>query len=93
MQGAVQGDVVKIESDDPIERGAGFVFELLEHAGLDPFVAAGAQRRVRHLMIEDRLDVHPRRSRHEPDQDAPEAQPVRHPRSMTAQRMGTIRCR
>jgi hypothetical protein len=62
VQGAVQGDVVKIESDDPIERGDGFVFELLEHAGLDPFVAAGAQRRVRHLMIEDRLDVHPRRS-------------------------------
>ena len=56
-------------------------------------VATSAQGRVRHAVLEDRFDVDPRRAGHEPDEDPSEAQPVRHPRSVTAQRMGPIRRR
>ena len=34
----------------------------VEHARRDPLVAAGPQRRVRHLVLEDRFDVDPRRA-------------------------------
>jgi hypothetical protein len=85
--------VVEVEADDPVERGQRFGLEGLEHAGVDPLVATSAQGRVRHPVLEDRFDVGPRRAGHEPDDDPSEAQPVRHPRSVTAQRMGPIRRR
>ena len=51
--------------------------ELVEHAGGDPLVAAGPQRGVGDPMFEDRFDVDPRRPGRQPDQDPPEADPVR----------------
>jgi hypothetical protein len=41
-------------------------------------------------MIEDRFDVDPRGAGHQPDQDPPEAQPVRGPWPVTAERMRSI---
>ena len=79
--------MIEIETDDPIERGERFVLEPLEHSRVGLFIAPGPQRRVRHLMVEDRFDVDPRRAGHQPDQDPPETQPIRHPRSMTSERM------
>ena len=43
-----------------------------------------------YFVIEDRFDVDPRRAGHEPDQDPPEAQPVRSSRPVTAQRVRPI---
>jgi len=44
-------------------------------------------------MFEDRFDVDPRRAGHEPDEDAPEAQPIRHAPSVAAQWMALRRGR
>jgi hypothetical protein len=87
VQRPVERDVVEIQSDDPIERAERLVLELLEHPRVDPLVAPGPQRRVRHPMLEDRLDIDPRRAGHQPDHDPAETQPVRSPRAMTPQRM------
>jgi hypothetical protein len=84
---AVDTDLGQVESDDAVERDERFVFQLLEHACRDPLVTAGSQRRVRHLMLQNRFDIDPRATGGEPDQDPSEAQPVRHPRAVTAQRM------
>jgi hypothetical protein len=59
VQGAVDGDIVEVELDDPVERSERLSLQLLEDAGIDPLVAAGPQRRVGDLMVEDRFDVHP----------------------------------
>ena len=85
-----RGDVVEIEPDDPVERGQRLGFEGLEDAGLDPLVTASAQGRVRHPVVKDRLDVDPRRAGHQPDEDPSEADPIRHSRPVTTQRMRPI---
>ncbi len=59
VQRPVQGDLGEIEADEAIERGQCFVVELVEHAGVDPFVTTGSQRGVRYLLVEDGFDVDP----------------------------------
>ena len=44
-------------------------------------------------MVEDRFDVDPRRTRDQPDQQAPEAQPARDAWAVTTERMAAIRRR
>jgi hypothetical protein len=61
---------------NPPER---FGVDLLEHPGVDPLVPTGAQRGVGHLVVEDCFDIDPRGAGHQPDQDPPEAEPVRLP--------------
>lgn len=78
VQLTIEGHIVEIEPDDPVERGERFGLERVEHPGVDPLVAAPSQGRVGHLVIEDRFDVDPRRSGHQADEDPSEAQPVRH---------------
>jgi hypothetical protein len=75
VHGAVERNVVEIEADDPVECCERFVLELLEDTGGDPLVASSARGRVRRSVLEDRLDVDPRGTGHESDQDASEAQP------------------
>jgi len=87
VQAAVDRDFGEVEPDDPIERCFGLSTQLVEHAGRDPLVAAGPQRRIGHLEVHDRFDVDPRRSGHQPDQDPPETQPVRDPWSVAAERV------
>ena len=91
MERPVDGDVAEVEAEDLVERGVRFGFEPVEHASRDPLVAASSQRRVRHLVIQDRFDIDPRRAGHEPDQDPAEAQVVIGARPVTAQRVRTIR--
>ena len=43
MQRAIQGDIVEVEADDPVEGGKCLGLELLEHACMDPFITSGAQ--------------------------------------------------
>ena len=76
VQRAVQRDVAEIETDDPIERRECFSDEIVEHAGVDPLVAPGPQRRVRHCKVEDRFDIDPRRAGHQTDQDPSETELV-----------------
>jgi len=83
----VDGTLAEIEADDPVIAGDGFGGETFEHARGDPFVAAIPQRRIRHSVAQEALDIDPGAAGHEPDQDAFEADPVRDPRSMTPQRM------
>ena len=91
VQRAVEGHVVEVEADDPVECGERRVLELVEHPGIDPLVASGSQGRVGDLVVEDRFDVHPRRPGHEPDEQTPQAQPVRDPRPMAAEPVRPIR--
>jgi len=93
VQRPIERDVLEIEADDPVERGEGFGLEGLEDAGGDPLVPAGAQGRVGDLVVEDRFDVDPRRTRDQPDQQAPEAQPARDAWAVTTKRMAAIRRR
>jgi hypothetical protein len=93
VQRPVHRDVVKVEAHDPVERREGFDLGLLEHPGVDPLVPAGAQGGVGHLVVEDRFDVDPGGAGHQPDQDPPEAELVRYPGPMTAQRVGPGRGR
>jgi len=79
----VDGTLAEIEADDPVIAGDGFGGETFEHARGDPFVAAIPQRRIRHSVAQEALDIDPGAAGHEPDQDAFEADPVRDPRSMT----------
>ncbi len=65
-------------------------FERVEHARVDPLVASGSQRRVRHLMLEDRFDVDPRRAGHEPNQDPSETQPIGDTGPMTTKWMHIV---
>jgi hypothetical protein len=90
LQRAVHADIAQVQADDAVEGGHCFGLELFEHAGLDPFVASGAQGGVGYLAVEDRFDVDPRGARDETDQDPPEAQPVRHARPVTAEWVGSI---
>ena len=60
----------------------------VEDPGSDPFVTPRPQGGVRDLVLEDRFDADPRATGDQPDEDPPEAQPVRDPGPMTAQRMG-----
>jgi NAD(P)H-binding len=80
--------LVEVKADNPVKRRERLGLESLEHPSSDPLVAPGPQRRVRHLVVEDRLDIHPRDTGHQPDQDPPEAHPIRHPAPVTTQRMG-----
>ena len=93
MERPVEADFGQVETHDPVERGDCFGLQRLEHASCDPLVASGPQRRVRHLVFEDRFDIDPRRAGHEPDQDPPETQPVRDAGPVTPQRMGLHRGR
>jgi hypothetical protein len=77
----------EIEADDPVIGVHGMVAEPIEHAGSDPFITASSQRRVRDLVLEDRLDADPRAAGDQSDEDPPKAQPVRNPRPVTAQRV------
>jgi len=89
VQRTIEGHIVEIEPDDPVERGERFGLERVEHPGVDPLVAAPSQGRVGHLVIEDRFDVDPRRSGHQADEDPSEAQPVRHAGPVTAEWVST----
>jgi hypothetical protein len=91
LQRAVEGDIVKVEADDPVERGECFGLEGIEQTGLDPLVAPSAQGHIGHLVTEDRFDVDPRGAGHQPDEQTTEAQPVRDATPVTAQRMRPIR--
>jgi hypothetical protein len=42
VQRAVEGDIVKVEADDPVEHGE-CGFEGVENAGVDPLVALRAE--------------------------------------------------
>ena len=85
VQRPVEGDVVEVEADDPIERGERFGLERLEHAGGDPLIASCSQGGVRDLVFEDRFDVDPRRTGHQANQQASEAEPVRCLRAVAAE--------
>jgi hypothetical protein len=80
-----QGDLGQVETDDPIERGERFDTELVEHIGDDPLIPACSQCGVGDSMIEDRFDVDPRRACDQTDQDAAEANSIRHTRTVTAE--------
>jgi hypothetical protein len=92
-QRTVERDIAELEADDLVERCECFGDEFVEHPRVDPLVASSPQRRVRHREPEDRFDVNPRRAGHQPDQDTPETQLVRHPRAVTPERMTVIRRR
>jgi hypothetical protein len=93
VQGAVGGDVVGIEADDPVMGIERVATEPIEDTGCDPLAASGPEGRVGDLVAEDRLDTDPGASRDQPDEDPPGAQPVRDPRSVAAQwvRLGSRR--
>jgi hypothetical protein len=57
------------------------------------FVAPGSKRRVGHPMVENRFDIDPRRSAHQPDEDPPEAQPVSDAGPVRTERMNIDRHR
>ena len=40
VQRAIQGDIVEVEADDPVEGGKCLGLELLEHACMDPFITS-----------------------------------------------------
>ncbi len=65
----------------------------IEDARSHPLVTTGSQRRIRETALDDRFDRDPRASNHLPDQDTPEAQPIRDPSSVTPLRWssGTLR--
>jgi hypothetical protein len=67
VQRPVECHVVEVEPHDPVERGDRLCLEVVEHPGVDPFVTASAQRCIGHLAIEDRFDVDPLRTGHQPD--------------------------
>ena len=46
VQRPVEGDLFEVQADDAIERSEGFVAQLVEHTGIDPFVSASPQRCV-----------------------------------------------
>ena len=71
---SAEGDFGQIEPDEPIERSERLNAQLVEHACRAPLFTAGTQRRVRHLMIQDRFDIDLRRPGRQPDQQRPKAQ-------------------
>src|SRR5690606_35002055 len=75
----VDGHVVQLEADDPVEGRNGFVAELFEQPSGDPLVTASSEGGIGDLVVEDRFDVDPRGTGDETDQQAPEAQPIRDP--------------
>jgi hypothetical protein len=87
----VDGDVAEVEAEDLVERGVRFGSEPVERASRDPLVAVSSQRRVRHLVVQDRFGIDPRRAGHEAEQDPAEAQIVIGARPVTARRVRTIR--
>jgi len=79
-QRPVEADLGQIETYDLAESGDRFGLQMLEHASRDSLVASGPQRRVRHLMFEDRFSIDQRRGGHEPEQIKI---PQKHSRSAT----------
>ena len=73
MDRPVEGDQVEVEFDDAVIAGERFGGEGVEHASVDPLVPPGAQRGVGDLETQDRFDVDPRRTGHQPDQGHAEA--------------------
>jgi hypothetical protein len=88
VQRAIQGDIVEVEADDPVEGGKCLGLELLEHACMDPFITSSAQGGVGHLVVKDCLDIDPRRPRDQADHDPSEAQPIRHARPVASEAVG-----
>jgi hypothetical protein len=88
VQRAIQGDIVEVEADDPVEGGKCLGLELLEHACMDPFITSSAQGGVGHLVVKDCLDIDPRRPRDQADRDPSEAQPIRHARPVASEGVG-----
>ena len=72
MQSGVDSHLAEVEPNDPVEGGFGFGTNLFEHTGFDPVVASSPQRRVRHMVLKDRFDVH--------THDAPVTRRMRMPR-------------
>jgi hypothetical protein len=87
VQRSIDGDLGQIETDDPVESGERLGLQLVEHSRRDPLVASSAQRRVWHPMFQDRFDVDPWSTGCQPNQQSPQAQPVRHPPPVAAQRV------
>ncbi len=93
MQRAVEADVAQVELDDAVEGSHRLGLELFEHAGGDPLVTPSSQRGVGHPMVQDRFDVDPGGAGDEPDEDRPQAQPVRDPGSVATEWVGPVRWR
>jgi hypothetical protein len=89
VQRAIQGDLGEVKSDDAVIGAERFLAERIEHARGGPLVAPGSQRRVGDLVAENGFHAHPRASRHQPREDRPQTDPVRHPASVTAERDGS----
>jgi hypothetical protein len=90
---AVDAAVAEVEPDDAVIGGDGLCRETVEHTGGDPLVAPRPRRRVGHGTAEQPLDIDPRATGDEPDQDPLEAGPIRDARPVAAQRMGVARRR
>ncbi len=90
MDRTVDRDDIETELEDAVVRGERFRFELVEHTGGDPLVTASPQGGVGHFEVQDRLDIDPGRSGHEPDQDPPEADLIGDARVVAAQRVRVV---
>ena len=88
VQAAVDGDVGKIQADDPVVAADRFGGDVVEHAGFDPLVTPVAHRGVRHLVRTQPFGVLPRAAGDEPHDHDLEAVPIRSALAMTAQRVG-----
>ena len=83
----VDAHISQLQAHDAVPGGERLGGYLVEHPSSDPFVAAGPQRGVRHLVAQQDLHGLPRATQHQPPDDALQAQPVAHPGPVTAQRM------
>lgn len=85
---AVDRHVTHVDTDVFVVPRQAVLHQLMEHAGLDPLGAAGAQGGVRHLGVADRgedvLCGLPRASGHEADQQSHETDSVRDPFAASA---------
>jgi hypothetical protein len=78
----------EVQPDDPVISVHRMLTELVEHPRHDPLIAPCPQRGVGDLVLQDRFDADPGTAGDQSDEDPPEAQPVRYPGPVTAQRMG-----
>ena len=88
MGGPVDGDFGEVQAHDAVKGPQRLFDRILEDAGLDPFVAARPQRRVRDHPTQQALGGLRGTARHQPHQDPLETHPIRRPAAVTTQRVG-----